>query len=484
MKKLLFMLLMMLPLVAFSAVEIDGLYYDLDSRTETAKVSRNGSGTYYGRTEILIPSSVNYNGVNYKVAGIGAWAFDNAVNLSSITIPESVTYIEESAFYNCSSLTSLNIPSNVHSIYDNAFQGCSKLASILIPKSVTYIGNGLFQNCDGLESIVVEEGNPKYDSRNNCNAIIWETRLMHGCKNTIIPDGVTMIWPSAFMYCKGLESIVFPTGITSIGTNAFYMCRDLSSVTLPSGLETIQRAAFAECYSLESVTIPSSVTTIEMYAFGNCKLRTVTSFINDPFTISNDVFGVSEDAVLYVPKGTKSKYESTTGWNKFNSIVEITQKCKTPTIIYTNGQLKFECETEEVDFKTSITDVDIRDYTASVIDLSATYNIRVYATKTGYDNSDVASATLCWIDADPKTEGIENGVAQVRANAVLIQSSNGILNIDGIKNGTDIAVYTSTGMMVSSVKASGTSTSIATSLRSGEIAIVKIGDKAVKVVIK
>lgn len=105
MKKLLFMLLMMLPLVAFSAVEIDGLYYDLDSRTETAKVSRNGSGTYYGRTEILIPSSVNYNGVNYKVAGIGAWAFDNAVNLSSITIPESVTYIEESAFYNCSSLT-------------------------------------------------------------------------------------------------------------------------------------------------------------------------------------------------------------------------------------------------------------------------------------------------------------------------------------------------------------------------------------------
>ena len=475
---------MMLPLVAYSAVEIDGLYYDLDTTTETAKVSRNGSGTYYGRTEILIPSSVNYNGVDYIVRGIGAWAFDNAVHLTNITIPETVTYIEESAFYNCSSLTALNIPSKVHSIYDNAFQGCSKLAAILIPKSVTYIGNGLFQNCDGLESIVVEEGNPKYDSRNNCNAIIWETRLMHGCKNTIIPDGVTMIWPSAFMYCKGLISIDFPNGITTIGTNAFYMCRDLHSVTLSSGLETIQRAAFAECYSLESVTLPSSVTTIEMYAFGNCKLRTVTSFINDPFAISNDVFGVSEDAVLYVPKGTKSKYESTTGWNKFNSIVEITQKCKTPTISYSNGQLKFECETDGVNFKTKITDIDIRDYSASVIDLSATYNISVYATKTGYDNSDVASATLCWIDTDPKTEGIENGVAQMRAKAVLIQSNNGILNIDGVNNDTDIAVYSSSGMKVGSVKSSGSSTYIATNLRRGEIAIVKIGDKSVKVVMK
>lgn len=484
MKKLLFVLLMILPSVAYSAVEIDGLYYDLDSTTETAKVSRNGSGTYYGRTEIMIPSSVNYNGVDYKVAGIGAWAFDNAVHLTSIIIPESVTYIEESAFYNCASLTSLNIPSKVHSIYDNAFQYCSKLSAVLIPKSVTYIGNGLFQGCDGLESIVVEEGNPKYDSRNNCNAIIWETRLMYGCKNTIIPDGVTMIWPSAFMYCKGLVSIDFPSSITTIGTNAFYMCRDLSSVTLPSGLESIQRAAFAECYSLESVTLPSNVTTIEMYAFGNCKLKTVTSFINEPFTISNDVFGVSEDAVLYVPKGSKSKYESTSGWNKFNSIVEITQKCKTPTISYTNGQLKFECETEGVNFKTSITDVDIRDYTISAIDLTATYNIRVYATKLGYDNSDVASATLCWIDANPKSEGIENGVAQVRANAVLIQSNNGMLKISGADDGTSINIYTTYGVVVGSAKSSGSSTTIATGLRNGEIAIVKIGDKSVKVVMK
>lgn len=161
------------------------------------------------------------------------------------------------------------------------------------------------------------------------------------------------------------------------------------------------------------------------------------------------------------------------------------EKCKTPIIKYENGKLLFSSDTEDAKFVYSITDEDIRTATTGdVVSLSLTYVVNVYTSKTGLDNSDVVTATLCWIDADPKAEGIENGVAQVRANAVLIQSRNGILNIDGINNGTDIAVYTSAGMMVSSVKASGTSTSIATSLRSGDIAIVKIGDKSVKVVMR
>ncbi len=101
MKKILLVFAMMFSLAAFSATEINGLYYDLDINTQTAKVTRNTSGTYYGRTEILIPSSINFNGIEYRVAGIGAWAFDNAIHLTSITIPESVTYIEESAFEYC-----------------------------------------------------------------------------------------------------------------------------------------------------------------------------------------------------------------------------------------------------------------------------------------------------------------------------------------------------------------------------------------------
>ena len=492
MKVIIFVFSMMLSLAAYSAVEIDGIYYNLNSITQTAEVTRNSNvmGTYYGRVDIWIPSSISYNGVDYRVTGIGAWAFENSVQLTTITIPESVTYIEESAFYNCSSLTSLTIPNKVHSIYDDAFWGCSKLATIIIPKSVTSIGKGVFQRCDALESIVVEEGNPRYDSRNNCNAIIWDKSLVAGCKNTIIPDGISSIWTNAFMYCNGLSTIDIPEGVTAIESGAFQGCSNLSSVTLPSSLETIHDFAFADCPNLESVTIPSNVKTIGDGVFRYCQLKTVTSLIDNPFPISNDVFtndnnySISENTDLYVPKGAKSKYENTKGWNYFKSIVEITQKCKTPIISYSNGQLTFECETEDVEFKTIITDTDIKAYSESVIDLSATYYIRVFATKPGYDNSEMTTATLCWIDAEPKTEGIENNVAQVRANAVLIQSHDGTLNISGVADGTDIMVYSVSGQMVGSSKARGDRSTIATSFHRGEVAIVRIGEKSVKVVIQ
>ena len=161
------------------------------------------------------------------------------------------------------------------------------------------------------------------------------------------------------------------------------------------------------------------------------------------------------------------------------------EKCKKPIILYENGKLFFSSETEGAQFVYSITDDDMRTATTTdVVALGLTYIVNVYATKTGFDNSDVATAILCWIDAEPKTEGIENGVAQVRANAVLIQSHDGTINIAGIADGTDIAVYSSAGLMVGSTKASCSSTSVPTGLRNGEIAIVKIGNMSVKVVMK
>ena len=161
------------------------------------------------------------------------------------------------------------------------------------------------------------------------------------------------------------------------------------------------------------------------------------------------------------------------------------EKCKKPVIKYENGKLLFTSETEGAEFVYSITDDDICTATTSdVVSLCLTYNVRAYAYKTGFDNSDIVTATLCWIDADPKTEGVESGVVQVKANAVLIHSYDGILSLVGVADGTDIAVYSSGGMMVGSSKVSGASTSIATGLRNGEIAIVRIGDKTVKVLMK
>ena len=116
--------------------------------------------------------------------------------------------------------------------------------------------------------------------------------------------------------------------------------------------------------------------------------------------------------------------------------------------------------------------------------LTATYYISVYATKTGYDNSDVATATLCWIEATPQTEGISNGIAQVPARAVMIQSNGGTLTIQGAEDGTPIKVYSVNGCQVGSAVSSNGQATVNTTLQSGSVAIVKIGERSVKVVTK
>lgn len=142
------------------------------------------------------------------------------------------------------------------------------------------------------------------------------------------------------------------------------------------------------------------------------------------------------------------------------------------------------CETEGADFVTDITDNDIKKHYDATIKLSATYTISVYATKTGYDNSDIATATLCWIDVDPKTEGITNSVAQVRAKAIMIQNIGSTLSVSGADEGTEISVYDTSGKKLGSAKAASESTFISTSLNPGDVGLVKIGDKTIKIIVK
>ena len=202
-------------------------------------------------------SSLNSINIPNGVTSIGYRVFEYCSSLTSINIPDSVTEIDFEAFYGCRSLNSINIPNGVTSISDDAFCGCSSLTSVNIPSSVTKIWGGAFRNCSSLESIKVDEGNPTYDSRDNCNAIIetGSNKLMYGCKNTIIPDGVTGIWERAFQGCSSLMSINIPDSVTGIGFAAFGDCSGLTRLSIPDSVTYISIAAFENCSSLESIKV-------------------------------------------------------------------------------------------------------------------------------------------------------------------------------------------------------------------------------------
>ncbi len=242
---------MIAPVLASAeTVMIDGINYVLNADKKTAAVYAK-IDKYSGN--IIIPDQVEYMGDDYIVNYINEGAFADCV-LTSLTIGKNVTTIDPLAFARIT-VPSLIIGNSVTSIPVMAFLSCN-ITTLTIGKSVTNIDCKAFKE-SSIENLIVENGNPKYDSRNNCNAII-ETEsntLFRGIKNTSIPNDVISIGSCAFYYCDDLTSISIPNSVISIGSCAFEGCSSLKSIDIPRSVTSIGTDAFYDCNNLTSSTL-------------------------------------------------------------------------------------------------------------------------------------------------------------------------------------------------------------------------------------
>ena len=524
------------------AVEIDGLYYELVQKTKEAEVVKSPN-KYTGN--IIIPDSIMFEDIYYNVVTIGYHAFEYCYELESVTIPSSVKtinnyafnwcglkevklteglttigdgafsscgYIEKiklpqgltsigtSAFSDCQNMREINIPNSVTSLGSYVFDGCWKLESIDIPNNITRIPSGAFSKCKSLKSVIIPScvismGLYAFGECPNLTAV-YITDLEAWCKIDFNDGTSNPLYNGGYLYLNNekITDLVIPSSVEEIKANAF-TGSNIESLTVPNSVLEIRERAFSGCDKLKMITLGNKINIIGQKAFAYCKdLSDFYSYAPEPPTTYpfSDTFEGSyiDYSTLHVPSASVLKYRDVAPWNGFKEIVAIegetppTPKCETPTISYEKGEIKFSCNTDGVEFVTKITNDDIKEYNVDRIALTATYNISVYAKKSGYDNSDVVTATLCWIDAEPKTEGITNGVANIRANPVLIQSDGNVLSISGVDAGTPISVFDVSGKQVGSATATSESTSINTNLTKGQIGIVKIGEKTIKIVVR
>lgn len=266
-----------------------------------ASITLPNSVKSIGREAFASCTSLTSIIMSKNITTIEREAFEECSSLTSISIPNGVTQIEFETFRDCSSLTSVTIPNSVISVGGSSFDNCTSLTSVNIPNSVTSIYGTTFYGCASLKSIVVEQGNPIYDSRENCNAIIeTETnKLISGCNNTSIPSSVTSISQQAFSGRTSLTSILVPNSVTSIEFLAFANCTSLASITIGSGVTDIATKAFLGCTSLSTVDITATI----------------------PPQIYNETFtNCSSNLKIYVPAGSLEAYKAAEYWKDLNII--------------------------------------------------------------------------------------------------------------------------------------------------------------------
>ncbi len=274
-------------------------FYDCYNMTsislpDSLTIIEDAAFNYCGLTSIIIPNNVTT---------IDEFAFDACVLLQNIILSDNLTTIGRYAFRYCTNLKSITIPDSVTTIGVHAFENCSSLENVVIGTSLTMIGESLFEDCSSLKKITVTENVKSIGKRAfyNCTSL----------NEVVILNGVKSIGNHAF-FKSGVTSITIPDSVTQIGDYAFSECKKLSSLNIGNGLTGINDSAFSKCDSLSSVVIGSSVRFIDVRVFENCNSLTSINVDENNMNYSSDEFGVlfNKDKSILVQYPTGNTRES------------------------------------------------------------------------------------------------------------------------------------------------------------------------------
>lgn len=351
-----------------------------------SKVSNWSSEFPYRQSEIAIPETVQNAGITYIVNAIGDYAFRYSQNLTSLTIPNSVTTVGASIVEYTPKLENLSIPESVVKVGWLAFAR-SGASEVTIPASASqwYDECCAFQESENLRSVTFAEG-----------LTLIPARMFFGChaiQKLYIPDNVSEIGEGAFSDCQGLSEIHLPASLETLHNRMFHGC-PLRQLEIPAGVQTVEESAllgtlltkltvnsnntvfdsrdncnavirtkdstlvaacngsfipesvdsigyeaFAELDGIRSLTLPKNLKHVAPQAFMNLNnLTVITSYIENPAgVLEEDAFSSwytnpYEQATLYVPAGTLAAYQADEEWAKFQHIVEMTAENKPASV--------------------------------------------------------------------------------------------------------------------------------------------------------
>ena len=240
-------------------------------------------------TAISVPQTVSLTPAegetaDYTVVQIGAGAFYGNKNLSTITLPESVTGIGAGAFYGAENLTEVNVQASHISVGENAFYGCSSLNSFAgSGVRLDIVGENAFYGCEKIQAIDVT-GLKTVSARvfYGCSGLhelqltaadMIDTAALQNCAgltSVSLKSTVRMIPTECFSGCTSLEEIILPEQLQAIEEHAFYNCSKITSMAVPATVTEIAEGAWQGCASLQSVNFPSGITEIPAYSFADC----------------------------------------------------------------------------------------------------------------------------------------------------------------------------------------------------------------------